>query len=237
METTLFKAESRGHANHGWLDSYHSFSFANYYNPGCMNFGMLRVLNDDKIDAGTGFGAHPHDNMEIISIPLKGAIEHKDSMGNIQTIRAGEVQIMSAGSGITHSEYNQSKSEQAEFLQIWVFPNVKDSAPRYGQREFPAEERKNAWQTIVSPDGKAGLAIQQDAWFHLGDWSAGSATVYSLQKPGNGIYVFVLKGQVKIQGETLGTRDAIGVTGAGEIAIEAFQDTELLVIEVPVSKM
>ncbi|HET9053803.1 MAG TPA: pirin family protein, partial [Cyclobacteriaceae bacterium] len=192
MKTIIHKAETRGHANHGWLNSHHTFSFAGYYDPSRINFGALRVLNDDIVTGGRGFGQHPHDNMEIISIPLKGALEHGDNTGGHGIIKSGEVQIMSAGSGIAHSEKNASATETVNFLQIWVFPKVKNIQPRYDQKLFPAEERINKFQTVVSPekDGK-GLWINQDAWFSLGKMKAGFTTEYTLNKTSNGVYAFV----------------------------------------------
>jgi redox-sensitive bicupin YhaK (pirin superfamily) len=172
----LHRAESRGHAHHGWLDSHHTFSFANYYNPERMNFGVLRVLNDDRVSEGMGFGTHPHDNMEIISIPLSGDLEHRDSMGNVAVIKNGDVQVMSAGTGITHSEYNKNLNKAVKFLQIWVFPNKRNVTPRYGQLTLKKEERINRLQQIVSPNqNDAGVWIHQNAWFYLSNLSLGKS--------------------------------------------------------------
>ena len=231
----LHKADTRGHANHGWLKSHHSFSFANYYNPERMNFGVLRVLNDDQVDAGMGFGTHPHDNMEIISIPLEGDLEHQDSMGNVTTIRQGDIQAMSAGSGVRHSEYNKSKANLVKFLQIWVFPNQRNVTPRYDQITLNTDERHNNLQQILSPNADdAGVWIHQDAWFHLGKFDADFSTTYDLKKLGNGVYVFVLKGDVTIDGQALNQRDGFGIWETNTIKIQAnSQDAEILLMEVP----
>ncbi|HEY2581385.1 MAG TPA: pirin family protein, partial [Mucilaginibacter sp.] len=190
--TVLHKAATRGHANHGWLNSYHSFSFANYYNPERMNFGALRVLNDDTVDAGKGFGTHPHDNMEIISIPLEGDLEHKDSMNNVAVIKNGDIQAMSAGTGIYHSEYNKDRAHRVKFLQIWVYPNKRNVEPRYDQITLNLEDRHNKLQQILSPNANdEGVWIHQNAWFHLGKFDKGISTDYMIKAKGNGVYVFV----------------------------------------------
>lgn len=235
--TVLHKAETRGHANHGWLDSHHSFSFANYYNPDRMHFGVLRVLNDDRVDAGMGFGTHPHDNMEIISIPLEGDLEHKDSMGNTAVIKKGDIQVMSAGTGIYHSEYNKNKDQLTKFLQIWVYPNKKNVTPRYDQITLNEEDRRNKLQQIISPSADdEGVWIHQDAWFHLGKFDEGFTAEYKIKKEGNGIYAFVLNGDITIGGITLNNRDALGIWDTAAITITAAsQDAELLLIEVPMS--
>ena len=235
--TVLHKANSRGHANHGWLDSHHSFSFANYYNPDRMHFGVLRVLNDDRVDAGMGFGTHPHDNMEIISIPLEGDLEHKDSMGNTAVIKKGDIQVMSAGTGIYHSEYNKNKDKLTKFLQIWVYPNKKNVTPRYDQIALNEADRHNNLQQILSPNANdEGVWIHQDAWFHLGKFDKDFTTDYKLKKSGNGIYAFVIKGDVNIGNIQLNERDALGIWDTKEIQIVAnTQDAELLLIEVPMS--
>lgn len=211
MKTVFHAANSRGHANHGWLDSYHSFSFAGYYNPDRVHFGALRVLNDDVVAGGAGFGTHPHEDMEIISIPLRGALEHKDTLGTGSVIHTGDVQVMSAGTGIQHSEYNPSKTEEVNFLQVWVFPRQKGVKPRYDQRRFEPTARANAWQTLVEPAGKAGLMIHQDAWFHRADLKADTSLAYPLQASQNGVYFFLLHGRVQIGAHTLDKRDALGV--------------------------
>ena len=182
MKSVLHLANTRGHANHGWLDSHHSFSFANYYNPERMNFGVLRVLNDDRVDPGQGFGMHPHDNMEIISIPLEGDLEHKDSMGNTAMIKQGDIQVMSAGTGIRHSEYNKNKDKQVKFLQIWVFPNKKNVTPRYDQINLPGMEVKNEFHQILSPrPDDAGVWIHQNAWFSMGNFDKKTKLSYTLK--------------------------------------------------------
>ena len=237
MENTIIhKAETRGHANHGWLNSFHTFSFANYYNPERMHFGALRVLNDDQVEAGMGFGTHPHDNMEIISIPLEGDLEHKDSMGNTAVIKNGDVQVMSAGTGITHSEYNRNKDKQVKFLQIWVFPNKKNVSPRYDQITLKEEDRHNKLQQIVSPSPEdAGAWIHQNAWFHLGKFDKGVSTDYNLKAKGNGVYAFVLRGEVSINGNKLGTRDGFGIWDTDKFSIKADSDAEFLLMEVPMT--
>src|SRR5688572_5326587 len=196
MKTVLHTANSRGHADHGWLNAYHSFSFASYYDPARVHFGALRVLNDDTVDGGMGFGMHPHDNMEIITIPLSGELEHKDSMGNTGVISKGEVQVMSAGTGVHHSEKNKNANEQVKLLQIWVFPNKKNVKPRYDQKAFDLSASKNQLVNIVSPMGEAtGLNIHQDAWFHLGKFDKDTNTSYTLKDKQHGVYAFVLDGE------------------------------------------
>jgi redox-sensitive bicupin YhaK (pirin superfamily) len=236
MNTVLHKASSRGHANHVWLESYHSFSFANYYNPEKMNFGVLRVLNDDKVIGGQGFGTHPHDNMEIISIPLKGDLEHKDSMGNTTVIKEGEVQAMSAGTGIFHSEYNKNKEEEVKFLQIWLFPNKKDVEPRYDQIETASIAKPNSFYQVLSPNkDDQGVWIHQDAWFHLGEFDQEMEETYSFKKQGNGLYVFLMEGEVDVEGETLKKRDGFGVWDTQEVVLKAKTGTKVLLMEVPMS--
>ncbi|MEZ5013814.1 MAG: pirin family protein [Chitinophagales bacterium] len=233
MQKIIHLADSRGHADHGWLNTHHTFSFASYYDPERVHFGVLRVLNDDIVSAGMGFGAHPHDNMEIVSIPLEGALEHHDSMGNSGVIQSGDVQIMSAGTGIQHSEFNHSKSERVAFLQIWVFPAKRNITPRYDQRTFPANERKNAFQAVVSPIKDTGLWINQNAWFFLADPTAGNTLTYDVKEKGNGVYIFVIAGSVEIDGTALHARDGMGITDATEINISATADARILVMEVP----
>jgi quercetin 2,3-dioxygenase len=235
--TILHKADTRGDANHGWLHSRHTFSFANYYNPERMHFGVLRVLNDDFVEAGMGFGTHPHDNMEIISIPLEGDLEHKDSMGNVAVIKNGDVQVMSAGTGITHSEYNKNKDKPVKFLQIWVFPNRKNVKPRYDQITLNLADRRNKLQQILSPNaGDEGVWIHQDAWFHLGKFDEGFSTDYSIKKNGNGVYAFVLKGDITIDETVLNERDGLGIWNTDKISIRAnSQDAEILMMEVPMN--
>ena len=233
--TVLHKANSRGHANHGWLDSQHTFSFAGYYDPLRIHFGALRVLNDDQVSPGMGFGTHPHDNMEIISIPLEGDLEHRDSMGNVAVIRHGDIQVMSAGTGIRHSEYNKNKDHLVKFLQIWVFPNKQNVIPRYGQLTLDIADRHNKLQQIISPNpNDAGVWIHQDAWFHLGKFDHKFTTEYSLKKEGNGVYAFVLKGNISINDQQLNERDGFGISDVDKITIRSdSQDAELLLMEVP----
>ncbi len=232
--TVLHKAETRGHANHGWLNSHHTFSFANYYNPERMHFGVLRVLNDDIVRGGNGFGRHPHDNMEIISIPLEGDLEHQDSMGNIAVIKNGDIQVMSAGTGITHSEKNKSLSNEVKFLQIWVFPNKKNVEPRYDQLTLNAEDRKNKLQQILSPSQEDdGVWIHQDAWFHLGSLDEGNNQTYQLKKEGNGVYIFMISGEITVGSQKLKARDGFGIWDVSEINISADTNAEVLVMEVP----
>lgn len=235
--TILHKASTRGDANHGWLHSRHTFSFANYYNPERMNFGVLRVLNDDYVAPAKGFGTHPHDNMEIISIPLEGDLEHKDSMGNVAVIRNGDVQVMSAGTGITHSEYNKNTDRPVKFLQIWVYPNQRDVTPRYDQITLDLKERVNRFQQILSPNPQdEGVWIHQDAWFHLGRFDKGFSTNYQIKKPGNGIYAFILNGDVTISDISLNERDGLGVYNVNEIQVTATsQDAEILLMELPMA--
>jgi len=236
MKTTLHKADSRGHANHGWLDSHHTFSFAGYYGPARVQFGMLRVLNDDIVKGGAGFGQHPHDNMEIISIPLKGALEHGDNTGGQGIIKSGEVQIMSAGSGIAHSERNASKVEDVNFLQIWVFPKERNIKPRYDQKLFGREDRMNKFQAVVSPEkNDSSLWINQDAWFSLGNLSKGVSSEYTVKKTSNGVYVFVIEGDVTVNGQKLSKRDGLGVWDTDKISISADTDAEVLLIDVPMN--
>lgn len=232
----LHKADTRGDANHGWLHSKHTFSFANYYNPERMHFGVLRVLNDDTVAEGMGFGTHPHDNMEIISIPLEGDLEHKDSMGNVTVIKNGDIQVMSAGSGVQHSEYNKSKDKQVKFLQIWVFPNKKNVTPRYDQITLKEEDRHNKLQQILSPDANdAGVWIHQNAWFHLGKFDKGIRTEYQLKGKGNGMYIFNLNGNLKINDQLLTTRDGLGIWDTEKITLEADTPSEFLLMEVPMN--
>ncbi|MCB9014852.1 MAG: pirin family protein [Lentimicrobiaceae bacterium] len=233
--TIIHKAATRGNANHGWLRSSHTFSFAQYYNPDRMHFGALRVLNDDYVEAGQGFGTHPHDNMEIISIPLEGDLEHRDSMGNLAVIKKGDIQVMSAGKGITHSEYNRNKDKPVKFLQIWVIPNQRNVEPRYDQISLNPEDRHNRLQQILSPDKEdEGVWIYQDAWFHLGKFDKDFLIRYQLKKPGNGVYAFIINGDVSIDGTELKERDGLGMTDIHEFLIRAnTQDAEILLMELP----
>ncbi|RKS98834.1 pirin family protein [Flavobacterium sp. 123] len=231
----LHKAATRGHANHGWLESYHTFSFANYHNPERMNFGVLRVLNDDRVSEGMGFGKHPHDNMEIISIPLDGDLEHQDSMGNVTVIKNGDIQVMSAGTGIFHSEYNKNKDQLVKFLQIWVYPNQKNVTPRYDQITLNLEDRHNKLQQILSPNSEdEGVWIYQDAWFHIGKFDKDFSTSYRLKKKGNGVYAFVLNGDFTIGGIELNHRDGLGIWDTNSFSIQANSEgAEILLMEVP----
>lgn len=226
-------ANSRGMANHGWLISRHTFSFANYYNPDRIHFGALRVLNDDIVKPGMGFGTHPHDNMEIISIPLSGSLAHKDSTGNERAIKTGEVQIMSAGTGIYHSEYNYSKTEEVNFLQIWILPKEKNISPRYGQKDFSEALKSNDLVTVVSPVKKDALWINQDAELTIGHLSEDSQVKHKLQFQGNGAYIFLINGEVNVNDTQLSTRDAVGFSELKEIKIEAVKDSKILIIEIP----
>ncbi|MFD2828702.1 pirin family protein [Leeuwenhoekiella polynyae] len=234
MQTILHKADTRGDANHGWLHSKHSFSFANYYNPERMNFGVLRVLNDDQVSGGMGFGTHPHQNMEIISIPLSGDLEHKDSMGNTTVIKEGDIQVMSAGTGVQHSEYNKNKDEEVKFLQIWVIPNKQNVEPRYDQITLNKADRKNKLQQVLSPNKKdEGVWVYQDAWFNLTDLEAGKELEYTFNKKGNGLYVFVLEGSITAGNHVLERRDGLGVLNTDSIKLKASEDASVLLMEVP----
>jgi redox-sensitive bicupin YhaK (pirin superfamily) len=236
-QTILHKAETRGNANHGWLHSRHTFSFADYYDPERVHFGALRVLNDDRVEAGMGFGTHPHDNMEIISIPLEGDLEHKDSMGNVSVIKNGDVQVMSAGTGITHSEYNKNKDRLVKFLQIWVFPNKKNVMPRYDQITLNSSDRYNKFQQILSPNADdTGVWIYQDAWFHLGQFDKDVSTNYTIKKKGNGVYAFIITGDITIDGNSLHERDGLGIWDTDTISIKTnSQNAEVLLMEVPMN--
>lgn len=234
MNTIIHKAEQRGQAEHGWLHARHSFSFAEYYDAERMGFGKLRVINDDIIDPGAGFDTHGHDNMEIVTVPLSGTLQHQDSMGHTQVIQPGEVQHMSAGSGIRHSEYNHSQSEPLNLLQIWVLPKERDITPSYTQKEFDASERQNQWQLLVSPGAEDGaIGINQEAWFLRGDFAAGQQGHYRLHQPEHGVYLFVIDGAVDVADTALSRRDAVGLTGFTEFELTAQQDSQLLLIEVP----
>jgi len=232
--TIIHKANTRGYADHGWLKTNHTFSFANYYNNERVHFGMLRVLNDDWIEGGKGFGTHPHDNMEIITIPLSGAIAHKDSMGNSSVIQHGEVQVMSAGTGITHSEFNADGSMPVTILQIWVFPNQREVEPRYDQIKLDPSMRKNKLQQILSPNpDDEGVWIYQNAWFHLADMDQNLELEYPLKQKENGVYAFVIKGDITINGENLQERDGMGIWNIDKLDIKANSQAEVLLMEVP----
>lgn len=232
--TILHKAETRGDADHGWLHSRHTFSFADYFDPERINFGALRVLNDDWVAPGMGFDTHPHANMEIISIPLEGDLEHKDSMGNISVIKNGDIQVMSAGTGIRHSEYNKNKDKPVKFLQIWVLPDRQNIKPRYDQITLNLNDRLNKLQQILSPSpDEEGVWIYQNAWFHLGSFDKGKSTSYSFKAKGNGVYIFVLSGEITVENQQLKIRDGFGIWNTDMITIKADSDSEFLLMEVP----
>jgi redox-sensitive bicupin YhaK (pirin superfamily) len=236
MKTTIYKASDRGHADHGWLNAHHSFSFANWYDPLKIHFGMLRVLNDDIVSAGEGFGMHPHNDMEIITIILKGELEHRDNMGNGSVIRPGDVQVMSAGTGVMHSEFNPSKTNSVNLFQLWIFPKEKGIKPRYDQKTFDPELRKNKVQTVASGFKTNGeLYIHQDAAISLASIENGKEIEYSLSKNGNGAFIMVVTGAIEINGEKLSLRDAIGVSDTNSITIKANSDSEILIIDVPMT--
>lgn len=235
MKTILFKEKTRGHAYHGWLDTKHTFSFARYFNPARMGFGLLRVVNDDKVIGGEGFGTHPHDNMEIISIPLAGSLAHKDSMGHEQIIQAGEVQVMSAGTGITHSEYNANNDRNVEFFQIWVFPRSQQLTPRYDQKAFDFDKKSDKLTLIVSPDGSdESLWVNQDVWFSIGNYNADKSLTYKVKKEGNGVFAMVIEGEFEAAGTKLSRRDAIGIYASDSIELKSLSDNaRILLIDVP----
>lgn len=234
MKKTIHPAIERGHNDIGWLKANFSFSFGPYYNPNRVHFGALRVLNDDVIAGGTGFGTHPHDNMEIITIPISGALEHRDSMGNTGVITAGEVQVMSAGTGIQHSEYNHSETEEANTLQIWLFPKNMNIEPRYDQKSFIDDLKPNQFTTLVSPvKGGEALWINQDAIFSMGDFEPGQEVKYDIQIPGNGAYIFVIDGQIAVEGTDLNKRDALGVEDVSSFTLETLKQSRILIMEVP----
>jgi redox-sensitive bicupin YhaK (pirin superfamily) len=233
----LHKASSRGHANHGWLNAYHSFSFASWYNPERIQFGMLRVLNDDTVAAGMGFGTHPHDNMEIITIPLEGDLAHKDSMGNAATIKTGDVQVMSAGTGIQHSEFNPNADQHTKLFQIWLFPKYRNVEPRYQQITLDSTKQKNEFAQILSPNEEdEGVWIHQDAWFYLSDFDKNFAKKLALKKEGNGFYIMNIEGEIEVNGEKLEKRDAIGIWETNEIEIKANSDSRFLIMEIPMEQ-
>lgn len=234
MKTILHKADTRGHANHGWLNSYHSFSFANYHNPERMNFGVLRVLNDDTVAGGRGFGTHPHRNMEIISIPLQGDLKHMDDMGNSTIIKEGDIQVMSAGTGIAHSEYNKNEDKEVQFLQIWVIPNTQDVTPRYDQISMDDIRTDNSFYQILSPNkDDQGVWIHQNAWFHLGEFDINKSGTYTVHQKGNGVYLFVLEGTLNVNGQKLGKRYGYGIWDAIDFTLTAETKARVLVMEVP----
>ncbi len=236
MKKIFHPASSRGAADHGWLQAKHSFSFANYYDSERVQFGALRVLNDDIIAPGMGFGTHPHDNMEIITIPLDGTLEHKDSMDNIGVIETDEIQVMSAGSGVYHSEYNKNKDQSVSLLQIWVFPNKKNVTPRYDQKNIKDLKKLNSFYPIVTPKQNGpGMWIHQDAWFHLGEFDKETRINYNINKKGNGVYAFLIEGSVQIDGESLEKRDALGLWDTESFELLANPNSRILLIEVPLN--
>ena len=238
MKTVFHPSDSRGYANHGWLEARHSFSFANWYQPDRLHFGALRVLNDDIIQGGMGFGTHPHDNMEIVTIPLKGDLEHKDSMGNAAVIREGDIQVMSAGTGVQHSEYNNSPDQEINLFQLWVFPNKRNLIPRYDQLPICSLHQKNAFFQILSPSADdQGVWIHQDAWMHMLDADQGQSFDYTLQSPNHGVYLIVIEGEVEVGDQTLSHRDAIGVWETQNVEIKTKTDAELLLVQVPMIQL
>jgi redox-sensitive bicupin YhaK (pirin superfamily) len=236
MKILIHKAGDRGRADHGWLNAHHSFSFASWYNPARTHFGLLRVLNDDVVAPGMGFGEHPHDNMEIVTIPLKGSLRHRDSMGNSEAIRYGEVQLMSAGTGVRHSEFNDSKLDPVNLLQIWVFPKVRNIEPRYEQKAFDKSDRENKFQLIVSPDNENdSLKINQDAWFSMALIAKGETLQYASRLAGNGSYIFLISGEIEVDGNKLEQRDAIGIRDFDKADIKAIEESEILVLDIPMN--
>ncbi|BAO77524.1 pirin family protein [Winogradskyella sp. PG-2] len=236
MQTIIHKADTRGYADHGWLKSHHTFSFSSYQNPERNNFGMLRVLNDDLVQPKMGFGTHPHQNMEIISIPLKGALSHKDSMGNKRAIEVGEVQVMSAGTGLTHSEFNDSKMDEVNFLQLWIIPEEMSVKPNYEQREFPVEDRINKLQTVIAPKDKLegdALPISQQAYIYRSNLDSGKSIDLNIKSSNNGLYIFVVDGNIEVDGNLLNKRDAIGISDTENIQIKSNGNSELVIVEVP----
>ena len=236
MKTIYHAADSRGDANHGWLKSKHTFSFANYHNPERMGFGALRVINDDFVIGGQGFGKHSHRDMEIISIPLSGKLGHGDNIGNNGIIETGEIQVMSAGTGITHSEMNGDDKEAVKFLQIWVIPNKMNVEPRYQQVRMDDILKPNEFNQVLSPNSDdAGVWIHQDAWFSMGDFDKGVTQTYELKNPNNGVYIFVISGKVVVNGNTLDTRDGLGVWDTKSFTMDVIDDAKVLLMEVPMS--
>lgn len=234
MKTVLHRANSRGEADHGWLKSYHTFSFAGYHHPERMHFGVLRVLNDDTVKGGMGFSTHQHRDMEIISIPLEGDLQHQDNMGNVTRIREGDIQVMSAGTGIEHSEYNANRDREVKFLQIWIFPREKGIEPRYDQVSLRSLQKKNEFYQVLSPDPEAdGVWIHQDAWFSMGDFDAGKKAEYTLKNKENGLYVFLLKGKAQVANTTLEARDGLGIRNTESVAFEFPEACSILLMEIP----
>lgn len=235
MRKTIYRADERGFANHGWLKTHHMFSFANYYDVDRMGFGVLRVLNDDIVEPGMGFGTHPHDNMEIVSIPLRGTMAHKDSQGNEFTIKEGDIQVMSAGTGLTHSEYNYSKEDDLSFLQIWIFPKTYNTTPSYEEKTFQFSQ--NEWVLVASPDRSLNsLPINQDCYFSLGKFSKEFSMKYKRKSDSNGLFIFLIDGKISVENESLHKRDAIGIENTDEIRIYLEENSFILLIDLPMSK-
>lgn len=236
MKTTLHKADSRGHVNHGWLNTYHTFSFAEYYDPFRVHFGVLRVLNDDSIAGGMGFGMHPHDNMEIITIPLEGDLAHKDSMGNTEVIKHGDVQVMSAGTGIMHSEFNANKDITCKLLQIWVLPNKQQVNPRYQKVVINTEKLSNNWLQVLSPNpNDEGCWIHQNAWFSLGVWDVDKEFSYALKNKLNGLYIFVINGEIQVENQLLESRDGLGIFETETVLFKTKAQSYILLMEIPMT--
>ena len=236
MKTVFHAAETRGNQNHGWLNANHSFSFANFYDPSRMNFGALRVLNDDDIAAGRGFGTHPHNNMEIITLPLKGDLEHQDSMGHSEVIQEGDIQVLSAGTGIEHSEHNKNTDRPINLLQLWIFPNKQDVTPRYDQKSIRDLKKENEFYQILSPNPEdAGVWIHQNAWMHLGDFTEFKEQNYTLKDKKNGVYVFMLEGEATLGSHSLKKRDALGIWETESLSIIAQPNSRIFLIEVPMN--
>lgn len=240
MKKIIHKATERGHANHGWLNAKHSFSFASWYNPDKVHFGALRVLNDDEVAQGMGFGKHPHDNMEIITLVQEGMLAHSDNMGNGSIMKPNDVQVMSAGKGVVHSEMNPDKNSAVKLFQIWVIPNKRDVTPRYDQRTFEPALRKNKWQEIIKPDTQQdgdAIFIHQQAWFNLVDLDENKEIVYTNKSKGNGAYLFVIEGEIEVSGDRLSSRDAIGITDYENITIKANTNARILVMDLPMIEL
>lgn len=237
MRTILYKANTRGHANHGWLDTHHTFSFANYYDPERIHFGTLRVINDDYIAGGKGFGMHPHDNMEIITIPLQGGVRHGDNMGNGGVVREGDIQVMSAGTGVMHSEYNADKDQTLNLFQIWIFPDKKNVTPRYEQKRMDYLEHRNKWSELITPTPTDhALWIHQNAWFNIGSFDQGVKAEYKIKAPENGVFAMIIKGRFNISGTELDSRDGLGIWDTDHIDVEALtDDARILLMDVPMS--
>ena len=236
MNTIIHRADTRGDANHGWLHSKHTFSFANYHNPERMNFGVLRVLNDDTVSESRGFGTHPHQDMEIVSIPLEGDLKHEDNMGNKTIIKEGDIQVMSAGTGVMHSEYNNNPDKPVKFLQIWIIPNKQNVEPRYDQISLKDIAKENEFYQVLSPNkDDQGVWAHQDAWFNIGKFTKGHSDEYKINKKGNGVYAFILEGEVELNGEKLSKRDGMGVWDTDSFTVKATEDARVLLMEVPMT--